>query len=443
MTWSGRDPQLSEPMPVTNGYRQGSVSGARIRGLERAPQRGPWRGLVFLALLMVVILVGGVVVAGPRLRDAAYDLAGSNPQVMRMPMVPDIVRERLGDRLNQPAGDRAIPVKFTVEAGQGVREIARNLQRQGLLLEPLAFSYLTVTQGADGRLHTGTFALDPTMTPQQIVDRLQSPPDPDTRRVMVGIRSGLRIEQITALLQVKGDQLAFNAEEFYQLAMHPPNWVREEFPWLKALPRGNSLEGFLGANSDLAIESDLSAEGFLRILLADWEKDVGPEVIKEVEDKGKDFYEVLTLASIVEKETSVDRERRLVAGVYANRLDFGGETAGLLQADPTLSYAVDTDKLARLRREGKFDEWQKYRFWGAVSKQADRKVSSALRSYQTYQNPGLPDGPINSPTLASILAAAKPDTKDGYYFFNACEGATTHTFAKTFKQHKRNVAKCG
>lgn len=429
-------------MPVTNGYRQGSVSGARIRGLERAPRRGPWRGLVFLALLMVVILVGGVVVAGPRLRDAAYDLAGTNPQIMRMPMVPDIVRERLGDRLSQPAGDRAIPVRFTVEAGQGVSDIARNLQRQGLLLEPLAFSYLAVTQGADGQLHTGTFSLDPTMTPQQIVDRLQSPPDPDTRKVLVGIRSGLRIEQITALLQTRQPQLAFNAEEFYQLAMHPPGWVREEFPWLKALPEGSSLEGVLGANSDLAIDSDLSAEGFLRILLADWEKDIGPAVIKEVQDDDRDFYEVLTLASIVEKETSVDRERRQVAGVYANRLDYGGETAGLLQADPTLSYAVDTDKLARLRRDGKFDEWQKYRFWGAVSKQASRKVSPAMRSYQTYQNPGLPAGPINSPTLASILAAANPDTKDGYYYFNACKDAKTHTFAKTYKQHQRNVAKC-
>lgn len=440
MTWTGRDPHLTEPLSPTNGYRQGSISGARIRGLERAPQRGPWRGLVFLALLMVAILVGGVVVAGPRLRDMAYDLAGSNPQMMRMPMVPEIVRERLGDRLDQPAGDRAIPVKFKVEAGQGVGDIARNLQRQGLLVEPLAFMYLAVTEGADGRIHTGTFSLDPTMSPQAILDRLQSPPGPETTTVFVPIRSGLRIEQITAKLQTI--KLGFQPEEFYQLAMHPPAWVREEFPWLKVLPEGNSLEGFLGADSNLAVDSDLSAEGFLRVLLSDWEKDIGPEVIEEVEAKGLDFYEVLTLASIVEKETSVDRERRLVAGVYANRLDQGGETAGMLQADPTLSYAVDTDKLAALRRDGDFDQWQKYSFWGTVKKQSSREVSDAMRSYQTYQHPGLPDGPIDSPTLPSILAAADPDTKDRYYFFLACKDQKTHTFAKTYAQHKKNLAKC-
>jgi UPF0755 protein len=440
VTWSGRDPQLTEPVSTTNGYRQGSVSGARVRGLERAPRRGPWRGLVFLAVLMAVLLVGGAVFAGPRLQDAAYDLAGSNPQIMRMPMVPDIVRQRLGERLEQPAGDRAIPVKFTVEAGQDVSEIGRRLQAEGLILEALAFSYLAVTQGVDDEIHTGTFGLDPTMTPQRILDRLRQPPDPETSKVFVPIRSGLRIEQITAKLQTL--KLGFQPEEFYQLAMHPPGWVRQEFPWLIELPEGRSLEGFLGADSNLAIDSDLSAEGFLRILLADWEKDIGPAVIEEVEAAGDDFYEILTLASIVERETSVDRERALVAGVYANRLRLAGETAGLLQADPTVSYAVDTDRLAKLRRDGRFDEWREYAFWSPVKKQASRKVSEDMESYQTYQSAGLPDGPIDSPTLPSILAAARPDTKDGYYFFVACKGSKTHRFAKTHAQHERNVDRC-
>ena len=327
-----------------------------------------------------------------------------------------------------------------MDAGQDVRDIGRKLQQEGLLLEPLAFSYLAVTQDADDEIHTGTFSLDPTMTPQQILDRLRQPPDPESAKVFVPIRSGLRIEQITAKLQTL--KLGFQPEEFYQLATRPPSWVRQEFPWLRVLPEGRSLEGFLGADSNLAVESDLSAEGFLRILLADWEKDIGPAVIEEIEDEGLDFYEVLTLASIVERETSVDRERALVAGAYENRLRLGGETAGLLQAAPTVSYAVDTDRLAKLRREGKFEEWRKYAFWSPVRKQASRELSEDLESYQTYQNAGLPDGPINSPTLPSILAAASPDTSDGYYFFVACKGAKTHKFAKTLAQHERNVARC-
>jgi UPF0755 protein len=442
MTWTGRgDPSLTEPVPMTRGHRQGSVSSAELRGLERAPKRGPWRGFVFLVLLIVAILVGGAVLVGPRFRDAAYDLAKTNPQIMRMPLVPDIVRDRLGDRLEAPAGDRAIPQRFTVAAGQGVADIARALQDQGLVLEPLAFSYLAVTQGVEDKLHTGSFNLDPTMTPQQILTRLQAPPDPVTAKVFVPVRSGLRIEQITALLQTK--RVGFDPDEFYQLAMNPPDWVRKEFPWLKALPKGRSLEGFLGSDSNLAIDADLTADGFLRILLTDWEKSVGPSVIAQVEASGQDFYDVLTLASIVERETALDRERALVAGVYVNRLARGGETAGFLQADPTLSYAVDTDRLARLRSDGKFDQWRKYAFWSAVTKQKDRKVSSPMQSYQTYQHPGLPDGPIDSPTLPSILAAASPDTKDDYLYFVACPGSKSHKFAKTYQQHRQNVARCG
>src|SRR4249919_2285199 len=100
MTSTGkREPSMTEPVASTRGQRQGSVSGGELLGLRRARPRGAWRGVVFLVVLMAVLVVGGGIFAGPRLRDAAYDLARSNPQVMRLPMVPDIVRQRLGDAL--------------------------------------------------------------------------------------------------------------------------------------------------------------------------------------------------------------------------------------------------------------------------------------------------------------------------------------------------------
>ncbi|MCY7418944.1 MAG: hypothetical protein LH650_10695, partial [Chloroflexi bacterium] len=114
----GEQPSTTEPVTSTRGQRQGNVSSSELLGLRRVRTRGPWRGLVFLAVLMAIIVGGGVVFAGPRLRDTAYDLARSNPQAMRLPMVPDIVRERLGARLTTPAGTRASPVKFTIEGGE-------------------------------------------------------------------------------------------------------------------------------------------------------------------------------------------------------------------------------------------------------------------------------------------------------------------------------------
>ena len=121
VTWTGRgDPTLTEPVTSAHVQRQGSVSSRELLGLKRARPRGPWRGLVFLALLMAVIVVGGVVVVGPRLRDAAYDISKSNPQLMRLPFVPEIVKERLGANLDTPFSNRATPVKFTIEGGETV-----------------------------------------------------------------------------------------------------------------------------------------------------------------------------------------------------------------------------------------------------------------------------------------------------------------------------------
>ena len=169
MTLSGRgEPSLTDAVTGTHPQRQGSISGGELLGLKRARPRGPWRGLVFLVVVMLVIVVGGGVFVGPRLREAAYDLARSNPQIMRLPMVPEIVRERLGDKLTTPAGTRATPVKFTVEGDQSVAQIGRALASQGLVTDALAFSYLAVTQGVDDSVHAGKLNLDPTMTPQQV-----------------------------------------------------------------------------------------------------------------------------------------------------------------------------------------------------------------------------------------------------------------------------------
>jgi UPF0755 protein len=437
VTWTGRgEPSLTEPVTSTRGQRQGSVSSSELLGLKRARPRGPWRGLVFLVAVMLVIVVGGGVVLGPRLQDAAYDLARSNPQVMRLPMIPDVVRGRLGDKLTTAAGTSGTPVKFTVSGGESVGQIGRALASQGLILDALAFSYLAVTQGVDDKLHTGTFNLDSAMTPQQIVTRLQSAPDPVVKRVLLNLRPGLRLEQIAAYLQTVPVQL--DEAEFYQLVTDPPDWVRKEFPWLKAVPAGRSLEGFMGLGS-IPVDANISPEDLLRVLLTRWETDIGPSVIADVQKTGQDFYDVLRLASIVERETALDSEKQKVAGVYTNRLN-GLAGNRLLNSEPTVIYANDGTKLRKLA----FDKWRNYRFWGLTgfANLAKVKVASDLTAYHSWLTEGLPPTPIDSPTLSSIRAAANPDTKGDYLYFYACPGTQRHKFARTLAAHSKNIESC-
>ena len=432
----GEQPSTTEPVTSTRGQRQGSVSSRELLGLRRVRTRGPWRGLVFLAVLVAIIVVGGVVFAGPRLRDTAYDLARSNPQAMRLPMVPDIVRERLGATLTTPAGTRASPVKFTIEGGETVGQVGRALAAQGLITDQLAFTYLAVIQGVDDKLHTGTFSVDPTMTPQEILNRFLSAPDPILPTVLLSLQEGRRLEQIAATLQ--GRPLQMDVQEFYDLLKTPPDWVRKEFPWLKVLPQGNSLEGFLGLGN-FTVDANITPEDLLRVLLTRWETNIGPPVIQAIEKDGKDFYEVLKLASIVQRETAVASEKSKVAGVYTNRLK-GVAGPRFLNAEPTVIYANDQTKL----RKQAFTKWPKFRFWGLTG-YADLsrvKVASDLIGYQSWLTEGLPPTPIDSPTLSSILAAADPDTRGSYLYFYACPGSQRHLFAKTLAGQRKSINSC-
>jgi UPF0755 protein len=258
-------------------------------------------------------------------------------------------------------------------------------------------------------------------------------------------REGLRIEQMAAKLQTL--DTGVNAKTFYDLATKPPAALLASYPWLK-LPKGATLEGFLyPAKYSLITATNggpfqiTTAEDLVRMMLTKFHDAVGDARLNVPASRGMTFYEVLTLASIVEHEAVVDAERPIIAGVYQNRLDGLGGLKTILNADPTVLYAVDTMKL----RDLDFSKWPNYFFWGVPDGGlGNLQVTSDLQGYQTYRNRGLPPGPICTPTVASIDAALEPDTTSGYLFFVAIpDGSGTHAFAKTQAQQDANRAKYG
>ena len=156
-------------------------------------------------------------------------------------------------------------------------------------------------------------------------------------------------------------------------------------------------------------------------------------------ERGMTFYQVLTLASIVEREAMLDEEKPLIAGVYQNRLDPKKWPLGLLQSDPTIFYVHDSLELAKVP----VDQWTTYTFWAPIKGGlTDETLPADLAGYHTYTSKGLPPGPIDTPTLTSIDAALEPDTNDGYFYFLAKgDGSGTTAFAKTLKEHQANVKK--
>jgi len=177
----------------------------------------------------------------------------------------------------------------------------------------------------------------------------------------------------------------------------------------------------------------------VRLMLDKFAANVGPERMAVAKARGMDFYQILTLASIVEREAQLPQEKPLIAGVYQNRLDPKKWPIGLLQSDPTIFYIHDSLELEKIPVK----DWTKYVFWAPIKGGlTDETLPASLAGYNTYTSQGLPPGPITTPTLTSIDAALEPDTKAGYFYFLAKgDGTGTTAFAKTLKEHEANVKK--
>lgn len=422
-------PEFSEPVHRGRGG-SGGGGGSGLIGLLKF--------LIFAIVLAVMVLAVALTALRPVVGSAVMALADDNPAVLRLPFVEDIVRENLGAALTAPVSSDAAQVEFLVESGDTARSIATRLEAADLLGDSRAFVFISTDRELTGSLQQGTFVLRKNMTPDQLVSALLAPPK--VKFVDIGLRTGLRLEQLTAKLESLPLQMA--ASEFYDLVKTPPAELIADYPWLKKIladaPKDASLEGFLWP-ATYRVLPDTTPEELVRLMLDKFAANVGQDRMTVVAERGMTFYEVLTLASIVEREAQIPEEKALIAGVYDNRLDPKKWTLGLLQSDPTIFFIHDSLELAKIP----LPDWTKYIFWAPIKGGlTDETLPPGLAGYNTYTSKGLPPGPIATPTLTSIDAALEPDTRDGYFYFLAKgDGTGTTAFAKTLKEHEANVKK--
>jgi UPF0755 protein len=420
-TWPGRD------------RRTATVGRRRRRG---GGPSGVVRFLIFAVVLAAAVLIAAVTILRPIVRGAIVGWAGDNPAALGLPFVADLVREDLGSNLDSAPTTDATEAPFTINNGDTARTIAQRLHAQGFLTDARSFVFIAIERGVSTKFNSGDYILRRNMTPAQLVALLEVPPA--NPYVDVGLREGLRLEQITAKLETL--PLTMDVRKFYDLAKHPPASLIAEHPWLDALklPPGTSLEGFLYP-ATYSILPDATPEELISLMLDKFEQQVGDRM-KVPRARGLTFYQVLTLASIVEHEAVLDEERPIIAGVYQNRLNSRGAIR-ILNADPVVFYALDSVALAKLE----FGQWQQYVFWRPPGVGLSGvTLPRDLAGYQSYRVAGLPPGPICTPSLASIDAALAPDTKAGFKFFVAIpNGGGRHDFSKTFAEHQEKLRKYG
>ena len=325
----------------------------------------------------------------------------------------DLYLRTQADRLSEPAGPDDTPVAFFVAPGETAGTIADRLERQGLVSDGELFRRYVQYHGLDAGMEAGEFTLRQTMTIPEIASALQQGRGSEP---VVIIREGLRLEQIAATV---AEQTSIPEEAMLRLATTGWRDQGYAYTFLAELPPTATLEGFLFPDT-YRLPQDPTASDLVERMLSTFESRVTPEIRLDAAEHGLTLYQLVTLASIVEREAVLASERALIAGVFWNRLEAGWT----LDADPTVQYGMVTS-----------DPW-----WPVISR-ADLTFDSP---YNTYTNQGLPPGPICSPGLASIRAAAQPAETDYYFFMRECaKDDGSHVFSVTKDEHYENYRRCG
>jgi len=279
--------------------------------------------------------------------------------------------------------------------------------------------------GVDASLEAGQFELSPSMTMIEIAERLQRA---RADEIVVTIPEGLRAEEIADLLTAQG---TLDGERFLELARAADPAAAPllasptgggavgVYDFLDDLPARATLEGFLFPDT-YRLPVPAQPEDLLRRMLANFDRQVTPEIRQAARAAGRPLYEVVTLASIVEREALLAEEMPVIADVYLNRLEQGM----LLRADPTVQYAMGYQPAS--------GQWWKT----PVQLEEYATVDSP---YNTYLYSGLPPGPICSPGLTAIEAVVYPADTNFLYFMATGDGG--HAFAETFEEHEANVAR--
>lgn len=312
-----------------------------------------------------------------------------------------------------PLSKRYEPKQFVVQHGEKARQISANLYKHGLISNPLVFSIYAVLSGKSGRMQAGTYTLSADMSMRQMLDELaQGKVVKDA--VAIRIKEGWTIDDIGVYLQSEGLVVR---QDF----LNSVEGAAEKFDYFGEQVPAKNLEGYFFPDTYF-VSKKAAANEIIEKILANTAKKISPKLRSEIRAQNKSIYGILTMASIIEREVGrnsarltqeeqhkLDSERKVVSGIFYNRLKAGM----LLQSDATIQF------LTKKRTN-------------AASAQ-DLLIDSP---YNTYKYPGLPPGPISSPSMSSITAALYPDKTDYFYFLTKSDGAAV--FAKTLDEQLRN-----
>lgn len=302
-------------------------------------------------------------------------------------------------------GDEAQVISFTVEEGASVEQIAKSLEEQGIITS--AFFFKIYTKLSNSVLQAGTFELTQGMNLSSVVRELGYA---KAQEIEVTIPEGYTLAQIGKVIVQAMPEIEVADWEAVVSASGRHTLAQDEL--FAGIPTDQGLEGYLFPDT-YRFRSDATAVTVVETMMLTLKRRLAENEIviprNLIFEGGLTFHEMLTLASMVEREVRSPEDMKIVAGVFYTRLKIGMA----LQADSTVNYVTGKDV-------------------PAISLE-DSRVDSL---YNTYRNLGLPPGPISNPGMNAILAVLNPVDSEYLYFLTTDDGRVI--YAKTFDEHIAN-----
>lgn len=304
------------------------------------------------------------------------------------------------------------PIRVEIEPGMGARQIAEALAEKGVIRSAALFQLYARYHRLEQKFMAGAYNFELSMDLPEIAARIASG-EVDLETEWFTIPEGFTVKQIAGRLAEAG---LVDRDRFLDLAADPPPQILEQFTFLQesaSNPRVEYvLEGYLFPDT-YEIAAGSSEPEIASLMLSRFDVLFDETWRQRCAELEMSLHEILTLASIVEREGRVDRERKTISGVFHNRLDRDYP----LESCATIQYILGEVK--------------------EVLSIADTRTPSP---YNTYLYPGLPPGPVGAPGRASLQAALYPEDTEYLYFVYREDGTGEHYFSRTNAEHERYKA---
>ena len=302
---------------------------------------------------------------------------------------------------------------FLIEKGESVFDISQQLKEAKLIRSSFLFNFYVFATGNRANLKAGQYSFSQNMNTFEIIQKIIKG---KTVREVITIPEGWNLRNIAWFFENKG---LFQIEEIFELTGFPaidysaiddlPSLKNfQEYDFLQDKPQNISLECYIFPDT-YELEKNFSLEVFIKKALDNFDKKIDNDLKQEIEKQNKTIFEIITMASLIEREAKIKSDKEIVSGILWKR----AKTGMPLQVDATILYF--TGETTTILKE-------------------DLKANSP---YNTYQNKGLPLGPICNPGMESILASVNPQNSDYWYYLSTPQGEII--FSKTLGEH--NIAK--